>query len=55
MKGDLDHMRFNFETAELHCEACDDRYMVNLPCPIDMMSAIFTVWKRMHKKCKKKS
>lgn len=52
---DADHVVLNGQTNECVCEHCGQRYKVNMPVPMSIMTAIIDAFLDIHHKCEKRS
>ena len=48
-----DHVVWNLKESKLECLHCKQWYLVSMPIPISLLSAISNEWIKSHKNCKK--
>lgn len=52
MKPRPEHVVFDGNTNEMHCQHCGERYKVNLPVPMVLFADMCKSYARIHRGCK---
>jgi len=53
-KKRYDWLRWNTENGKFECTRCGYSYLMNLPCPINIVLAAIKEFKKDHQTCKEK-